>query len=241
MAQNFDSERENEAIDRFHILILIGKSASGKDTIQKELVKNHGFVPLISTTSRPMREGEKNGVDYYFVSKLEFQKRILDNDFLEYRAYNTLVDGKPDTWYYGTQKRELHGEFVTVLDPEGARAFVNYYGPKHCSVCHVGAPDNVREDRARLRGSFDKTEWDRRLLDDFVKFSPNELSDLVDYEVFNNDNLLPVIDRIMSVENDRREFEDFVFSDIEDLDRSDNFDEDRGDEEEDGFEEDERE
>ena len=51
------------------LLILAGKSASGKDTLLNELIKNQNFNPLVSTTTRPMREGENEGKEYFFVSK----------------------------------------------------------------------------------------------------------------------------------------------------------------------------
>ena len=82
------------------ITILIGKSATGKDTILRELRDEYGYEPIISTTSRPMRENEKDHVDYVFVSSEIFRYMIQIGCFIEYRSYNTLVNGKPDTWYY---------------------------------------------------------------------------------------------------------------------------------------------
>ena len=58
------------------LTILIGMSASGKDAILRELVANHGFREIVTTTTRPMRKGEVNGKDYNFISRKEFEKGI---------------------------------------------------------------------------------------------------------------------------------------------------------------------
>ena len=81
------------------IVILIGKSASGKDTIARKLVEvgpKGFFTKLVGTTTRPIRENERDGVDYNFISKDEFLQLINNDMLLEYRAYNTLVDNKPE-------------------------------------------------------------------------------------------------------------------------------------------------
>ena len=170
------------------ITILIGKSASGKDTLLNNLVKDD-FIPIISTTSRPIREGEKDGEAYNFISKDEFEKRIKDNKFLEYRSYNTLVNGIPDTWYYGTEKKDLHPykNYVTVLDIEGTKAFLEHYGKEDCTVVAISVPDRIREERAKKRGSFNQTEWDRRLKDDNLKFSEEEINKVADFTIDNSE------------------------------------------------------
>ena len=80
------------------ILILVGKTASGKDTILNQLVKKHGYKKIVTYTSRPMRKGEKQDVTYHFISSQEFQKMIGQGLFAEYKTYNTEFG----VWYYGT-------------------------------------------------------------------------------------------------------------------------------------------
>lgn len=63
------------------LTILIGMSASGKDAILRELVANHGFREIVTTTTRPMRKGEVNGKDYNFISRKEFEKGISEGRF----------------------------------------------------------------------------------------------------------------------------------------------------------------
>lgn len=165
------------------LTILAGKSAGGKDALLNELVNEHGFERIISTTTRPMREGERNGIDYHFTDEADFKAGLADDLFIQYRTYDTLVGGKAETWYYGSEKTDLDPDknYVVVLDLQGARDYVNYYGRNDCFVTLVDVPDEVREERARARGSFDKTEWDRRLKDDALRFAPSETEDVVNY------------------------------------------------------------
>ena len=54
------------------MIVLVGESASGKSTIQNELVDYFGYEKIVTFTTRPQRKGEENGKDYYFVSDSEF-------------------------------------------------------------------------------------------------------------------------------------------------------------------------
>ena len=72
---------------------ITGCGGIGKDTILTNLlVKNRKLKPIISTTSRPQRWGEVNGVQYNFVSKEKAQEMLNNNDFIEHRIYR--VDRK---------------------------------------------------------------------------------------------------------------------------------------------------
>lgn len=168
--------------------ILCGKSGCGKDTLLNELKKD-GFIPLISTTSRPMREGEQNGREYNFTTAEDFKTRIANNEFIEYRTYNTLVNGKPDIWYYGMPKQEFdkNTNYVVILDMGGIKEFLNLYPKEDIFVCYIDTDDALREERALKRGGFDKTEWDRRAADDAVKFAEPIIKELADARIVNNE------------------------------------------------------
>ncbi len=174
------------------LTILVGMSGSGKDAIQKELVNpDNGYEMerVVTATTRPMRVGEQDGVDYHFMSREEFQRGIEQDNFIEYRSYDTLVNGQPDTWYYGSPKAELDPskDYVIILDVQGAKDFVNHYGKENCFVVMVEVDDQIREARAMKRGSFDKTEWDRRAADDELKFCLLETEPVVNFRVINNE------------------------------------------------------
>ena len=172
------------------ITILCGKSASGKDTLQEEL-KKEGFGNIVSTTSRPIRDGELNGREYNFTTKEQFLADIEAGKFLEYRTYNTLVGGKADTWYYGCPKKTLddldpNKDYVIILDMGGTKDFVDYYGKDNCFVCYVTVDEDLRKERAMSRGSFDETEWNRRAKDDEFKFAPDIVNSLANAQITNN-------------------------------------------------------
>ena len=83
------------------ILIISGPSGCGKSTLLKEVYKDiDDYYFSISTTTRAPREGEVNGVDYFFVTKEEFEKDINNGDFLEY--------AKVHDNYYGTSLKPIN-------------------------------------------------------------------------------------------------------------------------------------
>ena len=169
-------------------LILCGKSCSGKDTIRKNLVEYNDFNALPTITTRPKRDNEVDGIDYNFVTIKEFESMIHEKKIIEYRRFDTLVAGKHDTWYYGTPKSDLDLEkdYVIILDPKGARIFMNYYGKSNCCLICIEAEDTIRESRAKQRPNFDAQEWERRLHTDNIDFASYELYDIISAYITND-------------------------------------------------------
>ena len=164
--------------------ILAGKSGSGKDYLLKYMVQK-GFTPLVSHTTRPKRANEIDCIDYYFVSVTEF---LADNDFIETRSYDTELNGEKHTWYYGLSNRELarnqNNNIVTIFDIPGANEFIKNTG-MDCNIIYLDVSDEIRKNRAILRGSFCDIEWGRRLVDDAKKFSDKELKSIIKHTVIN--------------------------------------------------------
>lgn len=175
-------------------IIIAGKSASGKDTILQQILKISTCKPIVSTTSRPKRDNEQEGKDYFYISKDEFIDLIEENAFIEYRKYNTLVNGEKDTWYYGIRKNNKYNDninYIVVLDFEGARSFINHYGADNCKLCYIYCDDEKRKQRAMKRPNFDETEWNRRSEDDAKKLSLKTFIENfrdVETEIFDNIN-----------------------------------------------------
>lgn len=99
------------------LYVVSGPSGAGKSTVCKEVRKILGINLSISATSRNPREGEQDGVDYYFLSVEEFENKIKNGDFLEYaKVHNN---------YYGTLKSEVesrlrNGEKIILeIDVQG--------------------------------------------------------------------------------------------------------------------------
>lgn len=92
--------------NKYKILALFGKSGAGKDTIQKWLTTNYDMNGIISCTTRPKRDYEKDGVDYHFLSNEEFAQKVLDLSMLEATCFND--------WFYGTPLESLKEDKINV-------------------------------------------------------------------------------------------------------------------------------
>lgn len=157
-----------------NIYILAGKSASGKDTLLKQIVDCTDAEPIISNTTRPMRPNEIDGVEYDFMDKAEFDTY----EYIEQREYQTLVNGIEDTWYYGTpvENFDFNSDktYVGILDLQGYCKLYEYiitHGIQaNLRLFYVWADEKTRTERAKQRLGFDETEWNRRLQDDNLKF-----------------------------------------------------------------------
>jgi len=172
-----------------NIIILLGKSASGKDTILKELNKILNYNIIVSWTSRPIRDNETQDLDYHFVTKEKFISEIPN--LVEYRTYNTLLNGNSEIWYYGIHKSSLKNNSIVITDLDGYKS-LEKYSPK---AFYINVPDNIRTERAKKRASFSLPEWNRRLQDDNIKFSQIPK----DIKIIKNDNITTTIDEILKI------------------------------------------
>ncbi len=161
------------------ITIYFGKSASGKDYYLQRAVHLGGLKPIVTYTTRPKRKNETDGVDYRFVTDDEFRRLYDDKKIIESRSYLTNVAGKQAIWYYGSPEVNPDEDWVGVLDVSGIISLIRHYGAEKIRLIYVRTDDEVRKTRARFRGSFDETEWNRRAEDDEKKFSDTVLNDLI--------------------------------------------------------------
>ena len=137
--------------------VLSGPSGCGKGTIVKALLEKHAdtFALSVSATTRDPRVGEVDGVHYYFITKEEFERRIEDQQILEYTSYCGN--------YYGTPKKELYERTVSginvilEIEVEGAMN-VRRLCPE--AVLIYVLPPDAETLEARLRGRGTNTEED---------------------------------------------------------------------------------
>ena len=131
------------------IFYIMGKSASGKDTIYKELIekmpKFHSIVPY---TTRPMREGEKDGVEYFFVDQERFDEMMDEEKIIEFRSYNTKCgiwtyftaeDGQIELWQY---------DYLVIGTIESYCALKEYFGDDVMVPLYIEVEDGLRLSRA---------------------------------------------------------------------------------------------
>lgn len=181
------------------IIILMGMSAVGKDAIQKE-IEPYGYNRIVSTTTRPKREKEVEGKDYFFVDDETFFKKKDNGDFIESREYNTIQDGKPAVWRYAAPEVDASRDWVIVLDRNGANDYIRHYGKDKCFTVLVKVSDETRRKRAETRGSFDLQEWNRRLVDDKKVFADVK----ADLTVINEGDIKDTVKDILDAVSERR-------------------------------------
>ena len=104
----------------YNIIALVGEAGCGKDTLMQGILNKYPlkFNEIISCTTRPMREGEAHGVNYYFLTPDEFAEKILNEEMLEAVSFNG--------WCYGTCYDTLRSDCLNigVFNPNGIRTFL---------------------------------------------------------------------------------------------------------------------
>lgn len=168
------------------VIILMGKSCSGKDTIARELAKMSKTDRIVTYTTRPARDHEVDGRDYHFVSDEQFDKMVSDNEFVEHKSYYPAVGG---VWKYGSKltQSEIDDDdkkYIIILTPDGYRDVKSKYPdePNIISV-YIDCDRDVLEKRLRKRRD-DPAEAARRLKADDRDFEGVE--DLADITVDNS-------------------------------------------------------
>lgn len=180
------------------MLILIGKTASGKTALQNILSEKYGFNKLITYTTRPKRTGEDDNT-YHFILEEDFLDKVKRGFFLEYKKYHT-TEG---IWYYGSAKEDYVDSdmnTVIILTPDGVKDLMKY---KTSDMKVVYIYSNVRTIMQRLekRGD-DREEIKRRISADNHDFrDAYKLADGIVHNRYNSD-LNDIADRIIKIYKD---------------------------------------
>ena len=179
-------------------MILIGKTASGKSSIAKILEMKHGFHRIVTTTSRPMRDGETQNIDYHFISEEEFLDKIENDYFIEYKSYDT----SSGIWYYGTSYKSLDTieddkNYVIILTPDGYKELISKATITHKSIYLYSSYSTIMK-RLNKRKDFNDSPQ-RRIDDDNLKFKGVEF--IVDKIVYNNEgeDINKVAEKILKI------------------------------------------
>lgn len=166
--KNLKKTKVERRITMGRCVVVCGGMASGKTTLVTALAQG-GFKRIVTYTTRPKRNGEKEGVDYHFISDQEFHMGLEAGFFAETTAYNT-VHG---LWLYGSAKRdyESNDNRVIILNPRGV---INLFVAqqtliKDPFVVFLDLKHSVLKSRALERGD-SLAEIDRRILDDRLYF-----------------------------------------------------------------------
>ena len=162
-------------------IIIFGKTASGKSRIVDELAKQ-GYKKIVTTTTRPARKGEVDGVDYNFISEEGFEQLINTRYFAEWKKYDT-AEG---VWYYGSPLDEISrsdNKSIVILTPDGYRDIKDELDD-HVAI-YIYANNKTIRSRLSNRGD-KKEEADRRIKQDNKDFKDAEF--LADRIFYNNED-----------------------------------------------------
>lgn len=165
------------------MIVLVGKSCSGKDSVVKILC-SMGYSRVATCTTRPMRMGEVDGIDYYFITQSEFMNMIEKGDFAEYREYET----EKGLWLYGSRINDYKyaTEKVIILTPEGLVNIRKKYPNLPIIAIYLAVPNKELKRRMMSRANIsgeDIKEVKRRYKADKKDF--RHIKKYVDYVVNN--------------------------------------------------------
>lgn len=171
-------------MDKYTIVAIMGKAGSGKDCLMQALLKEYEFrdaAPIISCTTRPIRDNEQDGVNYHYLTNNEFTNRILTGDMLEATVFNN--------WCYGTSLSNLSKDKVNigVFNPEGVGLLRDNPNVR-LAVIYVEATDKTRLLRQLTREKDpDCHEIVRRFSADEEDFTESEI-DYIEPDIFVTNN-----------------------------------------------------
>ncbi len=176
-----------------NLIVISGPSGAGKDTVVEQLLSiNTNTWLSISATSRAPRKGEKEGVNYYYLTRKEFEDKISKGDFFEYAEYNGN--------YYGTLKSGIIDKInsgidvILVIEIQGALKIKELF-PNAVFIFIL--PPSMSELRRRL--VLRKTEDKEKIIKRF-KTAYNEINEVTKYNyVVINDNVSDAVEKVNSI------------------------------------------
>ena len=174
--------------DQKKVVVIAGPSGSGKNAIIDEILRRYPrSVRLVTATTRKPRPGEKDGVDYHFLTQQKFERDMARGDIPEHRFVPEL------NTYYGIylpdleEKMKTHSAVFAQVDIEGAKLLKERY---HATTIFI-MPANLEQFRERLEVR--NPEWSDREFETRMEITEKELSEHApqyDYRVVNADGEL---------------------------------------------------
>jgi guanylate kinase len=144
------------------MIIIMGKGGAGKDTVSKLLKNVYGIPRVVTYTTRKMRPGERDGVEYHFISECEFLEKEAAGFFAETSKTGKNRYGSPASAF---SERNAH----IILDPEGVRQAVRKTDPSNVIIFLLDAEENILRERMLKRGDQPEKVEDR-LKEDRIRF-----------------------------------------------------------------------
>ena len=162
------------------LYFIMGKSSTGKDTVYKRIVEKTDVTTITMYTTRPMRAGEAQGREYFFIDEETLADLEKENKIIELRAYNT-VHG---IWKYltvddGQINPESEEKYLIIATLEAYEKYLAYYGKEVVVPIYIEVDDRTRIHRALQREDAEQNpkykEMCRRFIADEEDFSEEKL------------------------------------------------------------------
>ncbi len=185
------------------IFIVMGKSASGKDSIYSQLTEklSQKVKSVTIYTTRPKREGEVQGREYFFRTVEEYEEDFHGGKMIEHRTYNTVFG----PWHYYTMddgQFDDEKDIIMIGTLEAFKCIKEYFGQQRVVPVYIEVDDYTRLIRAINREQKqDKpgyAEVCRRFLADEEDFSDEKLKEAGVHKKFINDNLEECVERVLA-------------------------------------------
>ncbi len=184
------------------IVYLMGKSSTGKDTLYKRLVQENPFdlKRIISYTTRPIRAGEENGVEYYFTDETGFQELLAAGKVIEHRGYETYHG----LWRYFTvddgQVALEKQSYIAIGTLQAYESMRDHFGKEKMVPVLIELDDGERLQRALDREKAQESpkyeEMCRRFLADSADFAEEKIRRAGIGRRFYNGNLEKCLEEI---------------------------------------------
>lgn len=180
------------------LIILTGPSGAGKDEVMKKLLDRPNFDRIVTCTSRPIRPGEKNGKDYHFMTRQEFESMVAAGQLFEYVEYagdykgtktkdilSPLSENRNVVWRIDPSRAAVITQTISeTLDREMAEQLL-----ARTLVIYLGVPSLFTLlDRQRRRRGSDPQEILKRIREDWGEWQNNKLRFM--HVVVNQENRL---------------------------------------------------
>lgn len=182
------------------IIVILGKTASGKTYILNKLKEKYNLNNFISHTNRDIRKNEKNNYDYYFVDESEIKEIATKCNFLDLKKYET----KYGYWYYGLHINEIYKDKgICILDIDGLKMLKNKIGKNNIISIYIDADKEIRYNRSLNRDSIDSKKYNeilRRLDSDEKDFKKEDIINECDY-IYKNNNISDLENIIYNIGN----------------------------------------
>ena len=185
------------------IYYLLGKSATGKDTLYKEILKRRPKLRTVTMyTTRPIREGETDGVEYFFTDREELERQLASGKVIESRTYQTIAG--PWT-YYTVDDRQFNvaddESCLMIGTLESYEKMCTYFEAGKMVPVYIEVPDGIRLLRAVKREENQKKpnyrEVCRRYLADEKDFSEENLERLGITKRYQNTDMEICVEEIL--------------------------------------------